>query len=463
MTIWTPDLAAFDGPLYLKLVKAIELAICDGSLPAKTRLPTHRALADRLGVTVGTITRAYSEAERRGLLAARVGHGTWVKESGGKGVSSDPANEWVIRTEEGPRIELWQNLPVQLDRAALINPLLAELGQGDLNALLGYDKEAGRPDQRQRFIDWLTRQGIAAQEERLLFSHGAQHGIMLALLATSSVGETILCEGLSYPGMLGSARQLKNKVVGLAMDDEGLLPDALEASCRTRRAKLLYLTPTLQNPTTAIMSPARREAIIAIARRHDLLIIEDDVNGLLPEPHHVPLVNLAPERVIYLGSLAKIACGGMRVGFVLAPAHLQQPLAQAMRLSSWMVSPLLVELACKLVSQPGIDQLIREQRQILARRGELLRHLLPAARWQQGAMHAWLPLPEPWRSQEFAAAADALDVGVASGEHFAAGQFAAPQGVRLSLSQPATDARVGEGLARLAQLLQGTPPCNPLL
>uniref|UniRef100_UPI003B9E95CD aminotransferase-like domain-containing protein n=1 Tax=Aeromonas jandaei TaxID=650 RepID=UPI003B9E95CD len=458
MTIWTPDLSAFDGPLYLRLASAIEQAIVDGSLPAQTRLPTHRALADKLGVTVGTITRAYSEAERRGLVAARVGHGTWVK-----GASTDPANQWVIRTEEGPRIELWQNLPVQLDRAALIRPLLENLSQGDLNLLLGYGKEAGQPDQRQRFIEWLTRQGIAAQEERLLFSHGAQHGIMLAMLATGCVGESLMCEGLSYPGMLGNARQLKNQVIGLAMDEEGLLPDALEAACRSRRARVLYLTPTLQNPTTAIMSLARREAIVAVARRHDLLIIEDDVNGLLPEPHQVPLVNLAPERVIYLGSLAKIACGGMRVGFVLAPDHLKQGFAQAMRLSSWMVSPLLVELACQLVSQPGIDQLIREQRQTLARRGELLHHLLPGARWQPGSMHAWLPLPEPWRSQEFAAAADALDVGVASGEHFAAGQFAAPQGVRLSLSQPATDARVAEGLERLVQLLRGTPPSNPLL
>lgn len=458
MTIWTPDLSAFDGPLYLRLASAIEQAIVAGSLPAQTRLPTHRALADKLGVTVGTVTRAYSEAERRGLVAARVGHGTWVK-----GASTDPANQWVIRTEEGPRIELWQNLPVQLDRAALIRPLLENLSQGDLNLLLGYGKEAGQPDQRQRFIEWLTRQGIAAQEERLLFSHGTQHGIMLAMLATGCVGESLMCEGLSYPGMLGNARQLKNQVIGLAMDEEGLLPDALEAACRSRRARVLYLTPTLQNPTTAIMSLARREAIVAVARRHDLLIIEDDVNGLLPEPHQVPLVNLAPERVIYLGSLAKIACGGMRVGFVLAPDHLKQAFAQAMRLSSWMVSPLLVELACQLVSQPGIDQLIREQRQTLARRGELLHHLLPGARWQPGSMHAWLPLPEPWRSQEFAAAADALDVGVASGEHFAAGQFAAPQGVRLSLSQPATDARVAEGLERLAQLLRGTPPSNPLL
>ena len=458
MTIWTPDLSAFDGPLYLRLASAIEQAIVDGSLPAQTRLPTHRALADKLGVTVGTVTRAYSEAERRGLVAARVGHGTWVK-----GANTDPANQWVIRTEEGPRIELWQNLPVQLDRAALIRPLLENLSQGDLNLLLGYGKEAGQPDQRQRFIEWLTRQGIAAQEDRLLFSHGAQHGIMLAMLATGCVGESLMCEGLSYPGMLGNARQLKNQVIGLAMDEEGLLPDALEAACRSRRARVLYLTPTLQNPTTAIMSLARREAIVAVARRHDLLIIEDDVNGLLPEPHQVPLVNLAPERVIYLGSLAKIACGGMRVGFVLAPDHLKQGFAQAMRLSSWMVSPLLVELACQLVSQPGIDQLIREQRQTLARRGELLHHLLPGARWQPGSMHAWLPLPEPWRSQEFAAAADALDVGVASGEHFAAGQFTAPQGVRLSLSQPATDARVAEGLERLAQLLRGTPPSNPLL
>ena len=241
--------------------------------------------------------------------------------------------------------------------------------------------------------------------------------------------------------MLGNARQLKNQVVGLAMDAEGLLPDALEAACRTRRAKLLYLTPTLQNPTTATMSLARREAIVAIARRHDLLIIEDDVNGLLPQQPVTPLVNLAPERVIYLGSLAKIACGGLRVGFVLTPPALRGAFAQAMRLSSWMVSPLLIELACKLVSQRQIMPLVEQQRQILARRGELLRHLLPGACWQAGSMHAWLPLPEPWRSQEFAEAANALDVGVASGEHFAAGQFAAPQGVRLSLaSRPPTPA-----------------------
>lgn len=463
MTIWTPNLAAFDGPLYLKLVKAIEQAIKRGELPAQTRLPTHRALADRLGVTVGTITRAYGEAERRGLLAARVGHGTWVKEQGGKSVGRDPANEWVIRKEEGNRIELWQNLPVQLDRAAIIRPMLGDVANGDLNALLGYDQEAGRVDQRQQFVDWLAEQGIASSEQHLLFCHGAQHGIQLSLLATGCVGETLFCEGLSYPGMLGNARQLKNQVVGLAMDEEGLLPEALDAACRTRRARLLYLAPTLQNPTTAIMSLARREAIIAIARHHDLLIIEDDVNGLLPPQPTPPLVNLAPERVIYLGSLAKIACGGLRVGFVLMPPALRSAFAQTMRLSSWMVSPLLIELACKLVSQRQLMALIAQQREILTHRGELLRHLLPAARWQPGSMHAWLPLPEPWRSQQFAAAADALDVGVASGEHFAAGQFAAPQGVRLSLSQPATDAWVGEGLARLAQLLQGMPPSNTLL
>lgn len=457
MTIWTPNLDTFEGPIYLKLVKAIEQAIHDGALPPETRLPTHRALADRLGVTVGTVTRAYSEAERRGLLAARVGHGTWVRGA------VDPVDEWVIRNEDHQRIELWQNLPIPLDRAAIIRPMLGELASGDLNALLGYDKEAGRPAQRQLFVDWLASLGVHCREEHLLFSHGAQHGIMLALLATGCVGETILCEGLSYPGMLGNARQLKNQVVGLPLDEEGLIPAALDAACRQRRAKLLYLTPTLQNPTTATMSLARREAIVAIARRHDLLIIEDDVNGLLPETSLPPLVNLAPERVIYLGSLAKIACGGLRVGFVLTPPPLRNAFAQAMRLSSWMVSPLLIELACKLVSQHQIMPLIEQQRRILARRGELLRHLLPGALWQPGSMHAWLPLPEPWRSQEFAEAANALDVGVASGEHFAAGQFAAPQGVRLSLSQPATDARVAEGLERLAGLLRAAPPTNTLL
>ncbi len=271
---------------------------------------------------------------------------------------------------------MWQNLPVQLDRAAIIRPMLAEVADGDLNALLGYDKEAGQPSQRQLFIDWLAEQGWRAARS-ICCSATAPSTASCSPAGHRLRGETLFCEGLQLPRHAGQRPSAEESGGGAGDGRRGLLPDALEAACRTRRAKLLYLTPTLQNPTTATMSLARREAIVAIARRHDLLIIEDDVNGLLPQQPVTPLVNLAPERVIYLGSLAKIACGGLRVGFVLTPPALRGAFAQAMRLSSWMVSPLLIELACKLVSQRQIMPLVEQQRQILARRGELLRHLLP--------------------------------------------------------------------------------------
>lgn len=458
MTIWTPDLSAHEGPLYLRLAQAIAQAIAAGQLPPGSRLPTQRALADRLGVTVGTITRAYAEAERRGLLAARVGNGTWVREHG----ESKPA-DWPVREELEGRIELWQNLPVPIDRAAMLAPLLHQVAdEGDLNRLLGYDQEAGRPHQRQAFIDWLAGLGIPASHDRFLFCNGAQHGIMLTLLGIGCVGEAIASEGLTYPGLLGAARQLNCQVIAVAMDEEGMLPEALDAACRQRRPRLVYLTPTLQNPTTGMMGEARRRDILAVCERHGVWVVEDDVNGLLPAGRPAPMVTLAPERVIHLGSLAKIACGGLRVGFLLCPPSLRMALAQAMRLSSWMVSPLLLEVAARLLGQ-GLTPLLEEQRRILHRRAELLLHLLPDARWQHGAMHAWLPLPPPWRSQEFAAAADAAGVGVTSGELFAAGQFAAPQGVRLSLSQPSSDALLAEGLTRLRDLLAGAPPIHPLL
>lgn len=459
MTMWTPDLAAYSGPLYLRLANAIEHAIGQGELASGTRLPTQRALADRLGVTVGTITRAYAEAERRGWLTARVGDGTWVRSE-----EEATATDWPLREEQDGRIELWQNLPVPLDRAAKVGPLLQQIERdGSLNRLLGYDNEAGRPEQRDVFLQWLGSHGIEATHERFLFSNGAQHGILLTLLATGCVGEHIACESLSYPGLLGAARQLRCQVSAVAMDDEGMRPDALDALCRQRRPRLIYLTPTLQNPTTAIMGETRRRELLAVCARHEVWVVEDDVNGLLPPTRFTPMVSLMPERVIHLGSLAKIACGGLRLGFLLCPASLRPALGQAMRLSSWMVSPLLVELAARLVQQGQLTVLLEEQRQALARRGELLAHLLPQARWQPGSMHAWLALPAPWRCSEFVMAADRMGVGVTSGELFAASQQATVQAVRLSISQPASEARLGEGLARLKALLTSLPPSQLLL
>ena len=456
MTIWTPQLSGH-GPLYRQLLDAIREDIANGHLPAGQRLPTHRALADRLGVTVGTVTRAYSEAEHQGLLQGRVGSGTYVRDQQGH-----QARAWHIRQPNPERIELWQNLPVAVDRTEPFMQTMQALMQepGQINALMEYDCAEGGLSQRQRASDWLVQHGIQAEPQRLLFNYGAQNGLLLSLLSLGLSGETLLCEGLTYPGLNTLSQPLRLQLKGLAMDAEGLLPDALEKACQSGVYRALYLIPTLQNPTTAIMSLERRQAILAICERYQLWVIEDDVHGLLPQQRPPALVNLAPERVIYLGSFSKGTSAGLRIGYMLVPAALQTAASQAIRGASWMISPLLVELACRWMANGDADRLLDEQRRQLAQRAQRLRHHLGhfALHYQEGSMHAWLELPAHWRAVAFIQASEAAGVGLAGAELFAAGHFPSPQAVRLSISHPLDEQSLEQALLTLRQLLESSGP-----
>ena len=461
MTIWTPQLSG-QGPLYRQLLDAIREDIASGTLPAGQRLPTHRALADRLGVTVGTVTRAYSEAEHQGLLQGRVGSGTYVCDKQGA-----QAQAWHIRQSNPERIELWQNLPIAMDRTEPFMLTMQALMQepGQINALMEYDSAEGGLSQRQRTSDWLQHHGIAAAPERLLFNYGAQNGLLLSLLTLGLSGETLLCEGLTYPGLNTLTQPLHLQLKGLVMDAEGLLPEALEKACQTGHYRALYLIPTLQNPTTAIMSTERRQAILAICERYQLWVIEDDVHGLLPQQRPPALVNLAPERVIYLGSFSKGTSAGLRIGYMLVPAALKAAASQAIRGASWMISPLLVELACRWMQGGDADRLLEQQRRQLAQRARLLRHHLGhfSLHYQEGSMHAWLELPGHWRSAAFIQACEAAGVSIAGAELFAAGHFPSPQAVRLSISHPLDDQALEQALLTLRQLLENTGPSQHFL
>lgn len=460
MTIWTPTLSG-QGPLYQQLAEAIARDINAGTLAPEQRLPTHRALAERLGVTVGTVTRGYALAERQGWLHARVGAGTYVRPL------SNPSTAWHLQARDPQRVEMWQNFPIAQARQEPLQRALQQLQQdpAHLNQLMDYGEAQSPLALRQRLCHWLAEQGITLEAERLFFTYGVQHGQLLSLLALGLAGGDLLCEGMTYPGLKNLAATLNIQLKGLPMDEEGLEPAALERACSQGQYRALYLVPTLQNPTAATMSLARRQAILAICQHHRLLVIEDDVHGLLP-PQRPPLMaSLAPEQVIYLGSLSKGISAGLRLGYAQVPSALMDAFAQAVRASSWMISPLLVALACDWLQQGEADQMLQFQRTALAQRGQQLMDWLgdKGVHYQPGSMHAWLPLPAQWRAEAFVRAAREAGVVVAGGEAFAAGHFAVPQGVRLSISQPLDGDSLARGLAILRQLLESTPGSPTLL
>ncbi|PWG62054.1 aminotransferase-like domain-containing protein [Spiribacter halobius] len=463
-TIWCPELAARSGPRYRAIAAAIAEAIEDGRLAPGERLPTHRALAEALGVTVGTVTRGYAEAERQGLVRARVGSGTYVR-----GGEADPP-EFAIAGDEAASslIPMGLSLPAPIAREGLLAQALREIA-GDRAALadaLGYHPEAGIARHREMLAGWLREAwGVPVAADSLLLSLGGMHGVYLALQALLRPGETLASEALTYPGLIAAARQLGLRHVGLAMDDEGLIPEALEAACRQQGVRAVYCMPNQNNPTTAVMSEARRQALLTVARREGVTVIEDDVHLVAANERPPNLLELDPERVVYVTGCSKVLAGGLRVGMVHAPAALLARLAEVLRSHCWMAPPLNAEVACRWIGSGVADELAAAQRDELGGRQALAAEKLAGsgARGQPYGFNLWLPLPEPWRASAFVRRCEAEGLLLRSAEPFTVGSLPAPQAVRLSLSAPASREAVTRGLDIVRRVLAEAPPVQALV
>ena len=454
MTMWRPDIDGLTGPRYKAIADCLAADLQAGRLAPGDRLPTHRELAEQLELTVGTVTRAYAEAERRGLVRGEVGRGTYVAEQDAR---YDPLLE-PARDPAG-MIDLGLNLPLYAEDPDLAGAL-RDLGRRrDLASLLCYQPFAGHDRYRQAGADWIARHGLEVAPEQVVITAGAQHAIVVALGALGRAGDVVLSEELTYPGLKTAATLLGLEVAPVAMDADGLMPDELDRVAGETGARLLYCMPTLHNPTTRTMSAARRREIAAVARRRGLTLVEDDVHGLLDTAHASPLASLIPERTVYIASTSKVVAGGLRVAYVAAPGDLVERLAFAVAASLWALPAISLELAALWIEDGTAAAVTGRKREEAAARQELARRVLPEAQFQEAARSyfLWLELPEPWRSDDFVRAARKRGVIVSPAEAFAAGQAAPPAAVRVSLSSPRTREDLETGLRTLAELLARGP------
>ncbi len=458
MTIWLPELAE-QRPIYKAIVSAMTEDISAGRLGPGERLPPQRELAYQLGVTVGTVTRAYTEAERLGLVVGEVGRGTFVKRSRQDAPFSVPALDGAPAAAEQASdfIDLSSNWPPEPPLAADIAAVIQEESRRpDLGARLQYrlDLVGGRPE-REAAARHLEAEGLAVDWRELSLSNGTQHAIFLALLATTRPDDIVLCEELTFFAVKSTARTLSLRLRGVAMDEWGLQPDALDAACRATQAKVLYCIPTLQNPTNRIMPSERRREIAEICRRHEVTIIEDGIYAFLMDEPPCPFANLAPERSIYVSSLSKSVAPSLRFGFLRAPAHLQEALTLGMRSSSYCANPFTHDIGMRLI-ESGIAarsaKVVREEAQ---QRQKLARAIFPETSPPVGGvpLHVWLELPSPWRSGSFTHAAYRAGVGVADAEVFAIGREEVPHAVRICLAAAKTREEMQQALERLAGLI----------
>jgi DNA-binding transcriptional MocR family regulator len=450
---WLPTIADRTGPFYLRIVDALAADIGGGRLRRGQILPTHRALAKALGIDLTTVTRAYTEARQRGLTEARVGQGTFVAE----GVA-----EFHLPPLARAEIDLSMNLPPQPAEADLdgrvargIAALSREVG---LARYLTYRPAGGSEEERTVAAAWLRTRLPGVDGRRVVISAGTQAALAALLGGLTKPGDTVITETLTYPGFRAAAALFGLTVIGVAMDHRGVMPDALASACRREKPRLIYLTPTIHNPTTASMTAARRKQVAAVIEKANVVLIEDDAYGQL-DPDCATLASLIPERTYLAASLSKCIAPGLRVSLVAAPdAGAAAKLAGALGATTQMSTPLTAALAQRWLRDGSADTIIAAIRAEAEARQKLAARALAGHRFaaHRRGHHLWVPLPAGWSRAEFIGHVERRGLAVVASDAFSVTPQA-PHAIRVSLGAVPSRAELVRGLDILAAALGNTP------
>ena len=449
--IWLPRLSAQGGPRFLQIADALQAAMADGTLNPGDRLPPQRWLAAQLHIDLTTVTRAYEEAKRRHLLEGRGAHGTYVA---------------APKVELSSVLDLSMNTPPPpqgLDFDDLLKQGLAQiLMRADTQLLMNYHQGGGSDYDRQAGAKWLAPMLGPQDARHVVVCPGAQAAIAALILMLTEPGDVILAEPVTYPGLHAAAAQLGRRVVVVAADSHGMLPDQLELACRQHQPRLVYLTPTLHNPTTITMPEQRRQALAKVAKRCKLRIVEDDPYWLLADQPPPPIASFAPDEVTYISTLSKCLTPGLRVAFVLMrDAQEREQFLAALRSFALMAPPLTAALATQWILDGSATELMEGVRKEARERHWMARDILAGRYSGSGdGLHVWLELPGYWDSLQLAHAASKEGITVMPAQAFtgdAAADSAPVNSIRISLGSIKERSQLQAGLQKLSDLLARCP------
>ncbi|MDV7143946.1 PLP-dependent aminotransferase family protein [Tropicimonas sp. TH_r6] len=457
-TKWIEGADLTAGPKYRALADHIESAISTGLLTEGAKLPPVRQLAWTLGITPGTVARAYALLTNAGRLEAVVGRGTFVA----SGRPALPEEEvWAHPTEspDGP-VNLFSPRLPDMGQVAAIRAAMHAVADGPMNDLLEYPNREAFEPARRAAVGWLSDVMLGSIGHKdLVLCHGGQNAVSLVMQAVlREPRPTVLVEELSYPGFRRAAEMLRVDVADVAMDAEGLIPEEIERVARRTGARLLCTSAEMHNPTALHTPRARREAIVAACRRVDVQILEDDCYRTAPA--RAPSYRaLWPEGAWYVASISKTISPALRIGFAVAPEGQHAALRRAAEYGFFGLARPLAELARIVLSDPQTRETAIRVRSRLADYVRVAVNTLGGhdLTWREDVPFLWLRLPRGWRAAEFARAAERAGIQIRSAEVFTLREGRAPHAVRISINGQIPLDRFEAAMTALRELLDDPP------
>lgn len=452
MALWNPHLHADAGKKYLGIVQALEADIYAGRVKPGDRLPSQRAIADVLQVDLTTVTRAFNEARRRGLVEGNKGSGSYIRDS----------VQQQLMADKLAMLDLSMNNPPQPPSANLQQRLpegIAGLIADERRMLqLHYQDSAGNPADREAAAFWLQKKKAGVTADHVLIAGGAQSALYAICKHLLPAGGSLLTPEYSYPGLKAAAQQLDITLQPVQCDAEGIMPGAFEQACQQTSVSALYLIPAIDNPTSITMPLARRQALAQIAKQYQIAIIEDDPYSPLQSESEPAFMALLPELTWHIATLSKCATPALRVAFVVAPdKQAIHALAAVLRATNLMAPPLMCALVTRWIYDGSLDEIAQAIRQENNVRQQLTARLLAGHDFvaDKDGHHIWLKMPPHWPADNFAREAHSQGVTIVPASHFAI--TANPvEAVRVSLGLALDTRSLNQAISILARLLTQT-------
>ncbi|WP_018302048.1 PLP-dependent aminotransferase family protein [Wenxinia marina] len=457
-TIWWPDLAGDHVKKTQGLKVSIRGAIASGRIGVGARLPPVREVAWRLGITPGTVAKAYKDLVDDGVLEAVVGRGTFVATEAAP-VAPPVHAGFLERLPEG-MVNLRSAEVADVGQADAFREAMRALPPAGPGDYVGYPLTGFDITLRRHIADWFAAPAhgeIAAED--VVLTQGGQHALVI-LMQTLLHGPrpVVLTEELAYPGIRHAAALVRADIAGVPMDDEGLLPDALDRAATETGAQLLCTSAEAHNPTTVRTSDERRARIVAVARAHGMQIVDD--NCFCPAGAAAPgYRTLAPERSWLAVSLSKNLSPDIRVGAIVAPPGGSAAVRQVAQQQFFGLARPLVEVVTAIMESGRAAGLRDAIQAASGRRVAMAREALAGwdAAIRDDVPFVWLRMPRGWRASSFLRAAEAAGIRLKAADEFALIDGRAPNAVRLTLTSEQDDGRFRAALDRLAGLLAQPP------